>query len=336
MAEIQNEITNEREFADLSSIKRDVDIVEKKLNEIADEVVDSIIADYGKGRDIDSMKAFEQPDQDAVIDIVRSLLIVLFPGYYRDSIYRTRNEVAKMNVVIEDVMYRLRKQIEIVMVYIPNFSNVGKEERKRCAKEFTIEYFRRIPKIREYLDTDLQATFDGDPAANNKDEIVLSYPGLLATAVYRLAHELVLLGIPMIPRMMSEYAHRETGVDIHPAAEIGKYFFIDHATGIVIGSTSIIGEHVKVYQGVTIGALSTSAGHALHGVKRHPTIEDNVTLYSGATVLGGNTVIGEGCVIGGNAFVTKSVAPHTRVSVATQEMRFENDGDDEAGGEEWI
>ena len=177
-----------------------------------------------------------------------------------------------------------------------------------------------LKELREYLDTDIEATFEGDPAANSKHEIVLSYPGILATAIYRLAHGLQRLNVPLIPRMMTEYSHTKTGVDIHPGAKIGKYFCIDHATGVVVGSTSVIGEHVKIYQGVTIGALSTKDGQKMHGTKRHPTIEDYVTLYSGASVLGGRTVIGEGAVIGGNAFVTKSVDPYTTVTIKTHEL----------------
>ena len=160
---------------------------------------------------------------------------------------------------------------------------------------------------------------EGDPAAYSKSEIILSYPGLYAITVFRLAHELFLLKVPMIPRIMTELAHSRTGVDIHPGATIGKYFMIDHATGIVVGETTIIGEHVKVYQGVTIGALSTRAGQALHGRKRHPTIEDNVTIYSGATILGGETVIGHDVVIGGNCFIAASIAPYSRVNVRNQE-----------------
>lgn len=145
---------------------------------------------------------------------------------------------------------------------------------------------KQVPRMREYIDTDLDAMFDGDPAANSKNEIILCYPGLLASTIHRIAHVLWELEVPLIPRMMTEYAHSKTGIDIHPGATIGKYFFIDHGTGIVVGSTTTIGEHVKLYQGVTLGALSTSAGQSLHGVKRHPTIEDNVTIYSGASVLG--------------------------------------------------
>lgn len=288
------------------------------LDEEIKDIVELIINDYSNNRDIDAMKQYELPDQDVIIDIIGKLMMILLPGYYREKVYRTRTNSGKLSVIIEDVSYYLRKQIEIALLYDPEYENVKRVVRKCAAQQICIRFFKKIPKIREYLNTDIQATFDGDPAANSKDEIVLAYPGLYAIAVYRLAHELLLLGVPLIPRIMTEYAHKETGVDIHPAATIGKYFFIDHATGIVIGSTSVIGEHVKVYQGVTIGALSTKQGQKLHGTKRHPTIEDNVTLYSGATVLGGDTVIGEGAVIGGNAFVTGSVAPNTRVLVKIQ------------------
>jgi serine O-acetyltransferase len=185
-----------------------------------------------------------------------------------------------------------------------------------------VEFFRQIPRIREYLDTDIEAAFDGDPAAYYKDEIILCYPGLLATTINRLAHELYKLSVPMIPRMMTEYAHSVTGIDIHPGAVIGKYFFIDHGTGIVIGESTIIGDHVKIYQGVTLGALSTRGGQRLKSVKRHPTIEDYVTIYSGASILGGETVIGRNVVIGSNAFITKSISAGTRVSIKNQELQF--------------
>lgn len=311
------------EFCHLADDGFDQD--EELLEQEMQQIVADILEDYGKGRDIDNMNVFEQPDQDAVIDILRELLMILFPGYYREKEYRTRRQQTKLTVLIEDVMYDLRKQIEVALLFDESYTAFTKEERKTAAKQICLQFFRRIPKIREYLNTDIQATFDGDPAADSKDEIILAYPGLLATAIYRIAHELFLLQVPLLPRMMTEYAHRETGVDIHPGATIGKYFFIDHATGVVVGSTSIIGEHVKVYQGVTIGALSTKAGHAAHGTRRHPTIEDYATLYSGATILGGNTVIGEGAVIGGNSFVTRSVPPHATVTVTTQQTIHEQE-----------
>ena len=278
-------------------------------------VIETIFSDYDKGREIDRNDFFGQPDQEVVVDIIKKLLMVIYPGYYRDGNFETRSMKNRLAVLIEDIYYELRRQIEIVLVNDPKYSDASKEERRDAACSMSLDFLSRIPKIREYLDTDIDATFDGDPAALDKIEIVLAYPGLYATTVHRIAHELNLLGVPYIPRIMSEYAHGETGVDIHPGAKIGKYFFIDHATGIVIGETSEIGEHVKVYQGVTIGALSTKDGQALHGVKRHPTIEDNVTLYAGAAILGGNTVIGHDSVIGGSAFVTESVPPHTHVFV---------------------
>lgn len=176
--------------------------------------------------------------------------------------------------------------------------------------------------IREYTETDVQAAFDGDPAAFNRNEIILSYPGLYTITINRIAHELFKLSVPLIPRIMTEHAHSQTGIDIHPGATIGKYFFMDHGTGIVVGETTIIGDNVKVYQGVTIGALSTRGGQKLKGVKRHPTIEDNVTIYSGASVLGGETVIGRNSVIGSNAFITSSIAPETRVSIKNQELNY--------------
>ena len=174
--------------------------------------------------------------------------------------------------------------------------------------------------MRDLLFTDLDATFEGDPAAKSKEEIVFSYPGFYAITVYRVAHVLYTLGVPLIPRMMTEHAHGKTGIDINPGASIGKYFFIDHGTGIVIGETTVIGEHVKVYQNVTLGALSPRKGQSLAGIKRHPTVEDDVTIYSGASILGGDTVIGRGAVIGGNCFLTESVAAGVRVSAKQPEL----------------
>ena len=288
------------------------------MNEKADLIIDAILTDYDQKREIDRLDMFGQPDQEIVNEIIQNLLMILYPGFYRDRSFREHSAKSRLAVLIDETMYLLRKQIEIVLVNQKRYQCLGKQERKTAAQELCLEFFSRIPAIRSYLDTDIDAAFDGDPAANDKIEIVIAYPGLYAITIYRLAHELYRLNVPYIPRMMSEYAHSQTGVDIHPGATIGKYFFIDHATGIVIGETSEIGEHVKVYQGVTIGALSTKDGQALHGKKRHPTIEDHVTLYAGCAVLGGKTVIGHDSVIGGSAFVTDSVPPYSRVSVKVE------------------
>lgn len=296
-----------------------MDFNRKKNNdELKNEIkgiVDLIIADYDNGRDVDQMDVFNQPDRDAVKDIVIKLLRIIYPGYSRDKIYKSYNDSNRIAIVIEDVIYNMQKQIAIAFHHSPEYVNVT-DETLDCASRFiTHEFFKKLPKIREYVDTDLQACYDGDPAAYSKGEIILSYPGLLATTINRIAHELYLLKVPLIPRMMTEYAHSRTGIDIHPGATIGKYLMIDHGTGIVIGETSIIGEHVKIYQGVTIGGLSTRGGQSLKGVKRHPTIEDNVTIYAGASILGGETVIGEGSVIGANAFITESVPAGSRISM---------------------
>ncbi|WP_034466300.1 serine O-acetyltransferase EpsC [Butyrivibrio proteoclasticus] len=283
-------------------------------NEIKD-IVDLILDDYSKGRDVDKMDIFNQPDRDAVKDIVIKLIRILFPGYYRDKVYKSYNDNNRIAIVIEDVIYNLQKQVAIAFRHSEEYANASDETLECGARRITHEFFKKIPQIREYVDTDLQACYDGDPAAYSKEEIILSYPGLTASTINRIAHELYLLKVPLIPRMMTEYAHSKTGIDIHPGATIGKYFMIDHGTGIVIGETSVIGEHVKIYQGVTIGGLSTKGGQALKGVKRHPTIQDYVTIYSGASILGGDTIIGKDSVIGANAFITASVPEGSKVSM---------------------
>lgn len=293
-------------------------------NKEVNQLVEQIIRDYDKDRDIDKMAIFDQPDKMMIKEIVNKLLRIVYPGYYRDKVYRSYNIQGNLTVLIEDVLYNLSKQIAIVLKYDCKDEKPDELKIQEQAYCLTLTFCSKIPMIREYVDTDLEATYQGDPAAYNKDEIILCYPGLMATTINRLAHELFLLDVPLIPRMMTEYAHSKTGIDIHPGARIGKYFFIDHGTGVVVGSSTVIGNHVKVYQGVTLGALSTSGGQALHGTRRHPTIEDNVTIYSGASILGGDTVIGEGSVIGSNAFITKSIPAGTRVTIKNQELQFKD------------
>jgi serine O-acetyltransferase len=296
--------------------------MERKIeNEIGD-IVGEILEDYRKGRAIDKRDIFNQPDKDEVIRIVQELLGIIYPGYYRDNTYKIYNADNNLSVIIEDVIYNLNKQIAIALKYSHSYQDAETEVVKQAAQKISLTFIKQIPKIREYVDTDLQAAFDGDPATDYKDEIIFSYPGLFAITVNRIAHVLYELDVPLIPRIMTEYAHSATGIDIHPGATIGKYFFIDHGTGIVIGESTIIGENVKIYQGVTLGALSTRLGQKLKNLKRHPTIEDNVTIYSGASILGGETVIGKNSVIGSNAFITKSVGEGTRVSIRNQELQF--------------
>ncbi|MBR2191077.1 MAG: serine acetyltransferase, partial [Eubacterium sp.] len=257
------------------------------------------------------------PDTKMVQEMIGKLLTIVFPGFFREQHYRFYNMDSRLTVLIEDVMYNLNKQIAVALLQREDMKDSSEEERAEEAQKISLEFFERIPSVREYVDTDVEAFIEGDPAAYNKNEIILSYPGLYAITVYRLAHVLQQLRVPLIPRIMTEYAHSKTGIDINPGATIGKYFFIDHGTGIVVGETTIIGDRAKVYQGVTIGALSTRDVIGLKGEKRHPTIEDDVTIYSGASILGGETVIGKGSVIGSNAFITEPIP-------AGSKIKFEN------------
>ena len=287
------------------------------IEEQIEGIVDSILEDYHNGRDIDKLDPFQHPDKDVVIDMIGKLLRIVYPGFSRDRAYRIYNTKHNLSMLIEDVMYNLNKQIAIVLR-----SAMSAQEAQDKAQMLSLEFFRAIPGVRSVIQTDVEAFYDGDPAAYSVDEIVFCYPGLYAITVYRLSHILYTLNVPMLPRIMTEHAHCITGIDINPGATIGKYFFIDHGTGIVVGETTVIGDHVKVYQGVTLGALTTRGGQSLRGKKRHPTIEDNVTIYAGASILGGGTVIGRDSVIGSNVFITHSIPACTTVSVKSQELQF--------------
>ncbi len=285
-------------------------------------IVKKILADYKGRKNIDAVNIYNKPDKTEMREMVHDLLRIVFPGYFRERTYKIYNPNNYYAVIIEDVFYHLNKQVMLALDFCKLRGTMTAKERKIESYRISREFFEKIPLIREYVETDLLAAFDGDPAASCFEEIILAYPGIMAITVYRLAHELYKLKVPVLPRLMTEYAHSESGIDIHPGATIDKYFFIDHGTGIVIGETSIIGKNVKIYQGVTIGALSTRGGQKLSGKKRHPTIGDNVTIYAGASILGGDTVIGENTVIGGNAFITNSVPANTRVSIKNPEMEY--------------
>ncbi len=294
-----------------------------------EKFVDVILESYDKYGLTVRIDAEHMLNKDMLIKVVEEIRRVLFPGFFGEN--RVRSEYLKFVVGerIEFIQYNLKKQIAKAFGNQDMCRDCARSAINEKAEKIADEFIAKIPKIREYLYTDVLAAYDGDPAAYSTEEIIFSYPGLMAITVYRIAHELWLLGVPMIPRIMTEYAHSATGIDINPGAEIGKYFFIDHGTGIVIGETTKIGDNVKIYQGVTLGALSTRKGQELKGVKRHPTIGDNVTIYSGTTVLGGDTVIGDGATIGGNSFITKSVSAGTKVSVKTPELNIIRvDGDD--------
>ena len=256
------------------------------------------------------------PNRSVIIDIVRDLKSIVFPGYFSTDTSATIFPEYYVGHRLNDIYDRLKNQIEIALLY----HGEEPEEAAARADRPTCGFFEQLPEIQRLLLTDVQAGFDGDPAAKSKEEIIFSYPGLFAIYVYRLAHVLYKEEIPFIPRVMSEYAHGRTGIDINPGATIGEYFFIDHGTGVVVGETTEIGNNVKLYQGVTLGALSTRMGQQLANVKRHPTIRDNVTIYSNSTVLGGETVVGENTIIGGNTFITESIPANTKVSAKSPEL----------------
>jgi serine O-acetyltransferase len=248
---------------------------------------------------------------------------LLFPGYFgKQNLTDSSLEYHVGNLLIE-INEKMTEQVACALRHgqsqDESFAAIDVKEK---ADEICCCFLSRIPAIREYLATDVQAAYDGDPAAADKDQVIFSYPGLFAISVYRLAHELHLLGVPLIPRIMTEFAHNETGIDIHPGAKIGKYFFIDNGTGVVIGETTIIGDHLKIYQGVTLGGLSTRGGQRLRNRKRHPTIEDDVTVYSGASIFGGETIIGKGSVIGSNVFITQSVPDGTKVIIKKPDLLY--------------
>ena len=292
-------------------------IIEHEISQITKSILD----DYGTGRNIDKMDLFNQPSKEEIIAIVEDLLKIVYPGYYRDRSYKIYNIKSNSTVTIEDVAYHLNKQILLALKYTAKEENDVEKLTEQAEKD-TVTFLKKIPDVRAVLETDLEAAFQGDPAAKYRDEIILSYPGMFAITVNRLAHELFLLEVPLIPRIMTEYAHSITGIDIHPGATIGKYFFIDHGTGVVVGETTIIGDRVKIYQGVTLGALSTRGGQKLRDVRRHPTIEDDVTIYSGASILGGENVVGKNSVIGSNVFITSSIPADTKVSMKDQDLRW--------------
>ena len=254
------------------------------------------------------------PSRSAIITILNDLRRLMFPAYFGDEELMALEPENYAALLMDRIEKQLAAQIALALP----------EEKAACAKVLAGQIIDCLPAVQSTLLTDVEAIFDGDPAAQNKEEVVFAYPGLFAIFAYRVAHELYLRHVPIIPRMMTEYAHSRTGIDIHPGATIGSYCFIDHGTGIVVGETTVIGDHVKLYQGVTLGALSPRGGHASLPGKRHPTVESGATIYSGASILGGDTVIGANSVVGGNAFLTSSVSPETRVVIRAPETTFKN------------
>lgn len=291
-----------------------------------ENLVGDLLESYRKHDIICNIDSDKKLNRAGIIEIIDMIRQVLFPGYFEMKKLHSGTVSYHLGDLLEEIYYKLTKQVEKALSYTSDEKEYVQRSAGKKAEELVDIFMKRMVWLRDILATDVQAAYEGDPAAFNTDEIIFSYPGVFAITVNRIAHELHVLGIPMIPRIMTEYAHNLTGIDIHPGATIGEYFFIDHGTGVVIGETTVIGKCVKIYQGVTLGALSTRGGQSLRNSKRHPTLEDNVTVYSGASILGGETVIGEGAVIGGNAFLTSSVPPHTRVSIKNPELQFRGPG----------
>jgi serine O-acetyltransferase len=290
-------------------------------------LVDEIIKNYETFGSMDHLEGKDLPSKKVAIEILEDLLTVFFPGYLGKTGITKSNIKYFLGNTLTSVYTRLTEEVEKSLKYIcRKIKECPEDICRERAKVIVKELLERIPEIRSLLSGDIEAAYNGDPAAVSAEEVILSYPCVLAITTYRIAHELYLHGVPLIPRIMSEHVHSQTGIDIHPGAKIGKNFFIDHGTGVVIGETAEIGDNVKIYQGVTLGALSfpkDEKGRLIRGRKRHPTVGNNVVIYSGATLLGAEAVVGDGVVIGGNVWITSRVASGTKITIARPELQYE-------------
>ena len=276
------------------------------------QLTDRLIASYARVGGINHLDGTNLPSKTAIQGITGNLLRLVFPGFFDEKPLHSSELKVETAILMDEVIGRLEDEIYKSLGHAADKSKPRSDLRPR-ARDLTLRFLERLPEIRELLQTDAEAAYNGDPAALSKEEVIVAYPFIETIAVQRLAHELYREEIPLIPRIMTEWAHSRTGLDIHPGAKIGSHFFVDHCTGTVIGETSEIGNHVKMYQGVGLVAKSLAAGQALRGVKRHPTVEDRVTIYAGATIVGGDVVIGEGSTIGASVFLLHSVPPHSLV-----------------------
>lgn len=299
----------------------------KQLNAQLPELVRRLVESIHERPRMSHLNRVYLPSRDAIVRCIDMLRQLVFPGFFGTQGLTSENLPFRVGELVIDLTEDLYEQVRCCLRYREQIE--GRDEHSdecdecdREAARVVHEFFGRLPAVRALLDDDVQAAFDADPAARNTDETIYSYPGLYAVMVQRLAHEFYAMDVPMLPRVMTEHAHSRTGIDIHPGASLGRRFFIDHGTGVVIGETTRIGENVKIYQGVTLGALAPAYGQMLRGQKRHPTIEDDVTIYAGATILGGETVIGRGSVIGGNVFITSSVPEGNVVSAEPPKLRY--------------
>ncbi len=285
------------------------------------DLTERLMESYVGAGGINHVDGKNLPSKHAIADITADLLRLLFPGFFDEEPIHSSDLEAVTTALLDSVLGRLEKEIGKSLEYAPP-AVLGDADLPAVARALTLKFLGNLPRVRALLKTDTEAAFDGDPAAFSKDEVIVAYPFIEAIAVQRLAHELYLDGIPLIPRIMTEWAHTRTGMDLHPGARIGTHFFVDHCTGTVVGETTVIGNHVKMYQGVGLVARSLAAGQALRGRKRHPTIEDRVTIYAGATIIGGDTVIGEGSTIGASVSLMTSVPPNSLVVVGATNVKI--------------
>jgi len=286
-------------------------------------LTNELISSYARVGGINHLDGKNLPSKRAITAITVDLLRLLFPGFFDEKPVHSSEIKVVTAELLDSVLGELEDEIYKSLKYSPP-PEMPKKNPRQTAHNLALELLESLPRLREVLHTDMGAAYDGDPAAQSKEEVLVSYPFVEAIAVQRLAHELYLKNVALIPRIMTEWAHSRTGMDLHPGAQIGSHFFVDHCTGTVVGETAIIGDHVKMYHGVTLGARSTAGGQQLRGKKRHPTIEDRVTIYPGATILGGETVIGAGSTIGGNVFLMESVAPNSIVLYNAPDARVLN------------
>ena len=278
------------------------------LAQLTDRLVESYTALGG----INHVDGKNLPSKQRVADLTTSLLCLLFPGFFEEQLQHSSNLKANTEKLLNTVRASLETEITKALEHNPP-ANVAKKDAGAAAHSLALQFLASLPSVRERLQTDIDAAYNGDPAALSREEVIVAYPFVEAVAVQRMAHELYRKHVPLLPRIMTEWAHARTGMDLHPGAKIGSHFFVDHCTGTVVGETTEIGNHVKMYQGVGLVARSLAAGQQLRGKKRHPTIEDRVTIYAGATIVGGETVVGEGSTIGASVFLTHSVPPQSLV-----------------------
>jgi serine O-acetyltransferase len=291
-------------------------------------LTDSLVESYDKAGGINHLDGKNLPSKRVISAITVDLLRLVFPGFFDERLLHSSELKKETAVLVETVLRALESEVRKSLEYRPP-PELPRKEMKPIAHALTVEFLESLPRLREVLQTDAEAAFNGDPAALSREEVIVAYPCMEAIAVQRLAHELYLKNIALIPRIMTEWAHARTGMDLHPGAQIGSYFFVDHCTGTVIGETAVIGDHVKMYQGVGLVAKSLAAGQLLRGQKRHPTIEDRVTIYAGATIMGGDTVVGEGSTVGANVFLTHSVPAHSLVIQEEANVKVMNKRDRE-------